>query len=80
MMDKIYEEQKVTNRSLRRISNLILMAMFVSLGNDAKARNDEDGAKLCLIGMGLTTVSYGLSLVTDVIEIIKSRNQIKSSE
>lgn len=76
MLDKIYTEQRIANRNLRRISNILMMGILAMLGKDAKARGDVQGKKLCRIGVWLTAVSQGLLIVSDIIDFV----QIKNSE
>lgn len=78
MLNKIYAEQKVTNRNLQRIRNVLLMMLFAGLGRDAKVRGDEQGKKLCKAGLCLTTVSQGLLIFSDIVDIVKSRKQIEA--
>lgn len=73
MMDKIYFEQKAINRSLQRINNIIIMAIFAGFGKNAKLCDDEKGKKLCKIGIALTAVVQGLLFITEVIEVIKQK-------
>ena len=80
MLNKIYAQQKVMNRNLQRISNVMLMMVFACIGKDAKAREDEQGKMLCKIGLGLTAVLQGLLLVSDIVDLVKSKNQIECDE
>jgi len=77
MLNKIYTEQKITNRNLQRISNVLLMILFAGLGRDAKVRGDEQGKKLCKAGLCPTAVSQGLLLISDIVDIVKVRKQIE---
>lgn len=77
MLNKIYTEQKATNRNLQRISNVMLMMLFAGLGRDAKFRDDEQGKKLCKAGLCLTAVSQGLLIISDIVALVKSRKQIE---
>lgn len=80
MLNKIYAEQKVTNRNLQRISNVMLMMLFAGLGRDAKARGDEQGKKLCKAGLCLTAVSQGLLIISDIVAIVKNGKQVQESD
>lgn len=73
MLNKIYAEQKVTNRSLHRIANILLMGLFAGLGKNAKASGDEHGTKLCRIGVGLTAVSQCLLIASDIAALINNK-------
>lgn len=83
MLNRIYAEQKATNRSLHRIANILLMGLFAGLGNNAKARGDEHGTKLCRLGVGLTAVSQCLLIASDIAALIdakKEDNETDSNE
>lgn len=73
MLNRIYAEQKATNRSLHRIANILLMGLFAGLGNNAKACGDEQGKKLCRIGVGLTAVSQLLLIASDIAALINNK-------
>ena len=75
MLNKIYEEQKTTNRNLQRISNVILMAVFAGLGINAKEHDNEQGRMLCRMGLYLTAISQGLLIATDIYEVVKKRRR-----
>lgn len=78
MLNKIYAEQKVTNRNLQRISNVLLMMLFAGLGRDSKVRGDEQGKNLCKAGLCLTAVSQGLLIISDIVDIVKNENRLKN--
>ena len=80
MLNKIYAEQKVTNRNLQRISNVLLMMLFAGLGRDAKVRGDEQGKKLCKAGLCLTAVSQGLLTISDIVDIVKNGQPVEESD
>ena len=80
MLNKIYAEQKVTNRNLQRISNVLLMMLFAGLGRDAKVRGDEQGKKLCKAGLCLTAVSQGLLIISDIVDIVKNGKPVEESD
>ena len=80
MLNKIYAEQKVTNRNLQRISNVLLMMLFAGLGKDAKVRGDEQGKKLCKAGLCLTAVSQGLLTISDIVDIVKNGKPVEESD
>ncbi len=80
MLNKIYAEQKVTNRNLQRISNVLLMMLFAGLGRDAKVRGDEQGKKLCKAGLCLTAVSQGLLTISDIVDIVKNGKPVEESD
>ena len=78
MLNKIYAEQKITNRNLKGISNIVMMGIFAMLIKDAKARGDIQAKKLCRIGVCLTAVSQGILIVSDIIDLINHKNLDKS--
>lgn len=80
MLNKIYAEQKVTNRNLQRISNVLLMMLFAGLGRDAKVRGDEQGKKLCKAGLCLTAVSQGILIISDIVDIVKNGKPVEESD
>lgn len=80
MLNKIYAEQKVTNRNLQRISNVLLMMLFAGLGRDAKVKGDEQGKKLCKAGLCLTAVSQGLLIISDIVDIVKNGKPVEESD
>ena len=80
MLNKIYAEQKVTNRNLQRISIVLLMMLFAGLGRDAKVRGDEQGKKLCKAGLCLTAVSQGLLTISDIVDIVKNGKPVEESD
>lgn len=43
MLNKMYAEQRITNRNLKGISNILLMGILAMLGKDAKTRGDDQG-------------------------------------
>ena len=73
VLNRIYAEQKATNRSLHRIANILLMGLFAGLGNNAKARGDEQGKKLCRIGVDLPAVSQLLLIASDIAALINNK-------
>ena len=80
MLNRIYAEQKATNRSLHRIANILLMGVFAGLGNNAKARGDEQGKKLCHIGVGLTAASQFLLIASDIVALINNKKTDNETE
>lgn len=75
MLKKVYTEQKMMNKNLQRITNLILMILFTMVGKEAAARDDETGKRLCRIGVGLTAVTHALLIVSDIADLVKSQKE-----
>ena len=75
MLKKINSEQKITNRSLQSILNIILMMILVKENREAKEENDETGEKITRLGMILVTITQFILFAEDIVEIIKRKRQ-----
>ncbi len=75
MLKKINSEQKITNRNLQSILNIILMMILVKENREAEEENDETRKKITRLGMILVTITQFMLLAIDIIEIVKRRKQ-----
>ena len=75
MLKKINLEQKMTNRNLQRILNVILMMFFAAENREAEKDNDEGRKKISRLGMILVTVAQFVLLTEDIVDIIKRKKQ-----
>lgn len=80
MLKKVYEEQKMANKSLQRITNLILMIIFALVGREAASRGDETGKILCRIGLGLNAAAHILMITSDISDLVKLKKEEEFEE
>ena len=78
MLKKINLEQKMTNRNLQRILNVILMMFFAAENREAEKDNDEGRKKISRLGMILVTVAQFVLLTEDIVDIIKKKAAVKA--
>lgn len=68
ILNDIYYEQKSTNRQLQRLSNIVLIGILTYLSKNAKDKDDEQGKRLCKVGLILATVAEGILMLVDIMD------------
>lgn len=75
LLKEINRDNKSISRGVQHLANMGLLAMLGKIAEDAKAKDDEVGKKIAIIGVVLVVISEILLLAGNIIDYKKMREE-----